>query len=64
MSNPIENGLTDREFWDRMLKNSLVVKRMPAWMKGSPVNKRSPIAAKITENRVSLKSGASLNRQA
>jgi len=64
MSNPIENGLTDREFWDRMLKNSLVVKRMPAWMKGSPVNKRSPIAANITENRITLKSTPSANRQA
>ncbi len=64
MSDPIENGLTDREFWDRMLKNSLVVKRMPAWMKGSPVNKRSPIASKITENRVTLKPGPSVNRQA
>jgi hypothetical protein len=64
MSNPIENGLTDREFWDRMLKNSLVVKRMPAWMKGSPVNKRTPIAAKITENCATPKPVPSVNRQA
>jgi hypothetical protein len=62
MSNTIENELKDREFWDRMAKNSLVVKRMPAWMKGSPVNKRTQIAAKITENRVNLKAGPSVNR--
>jgi hypothetical protein len=63
MFNPIEKGLTDREFWDRMLKNSLVVKRMPAWMKGSAVNKRTQIPARITENRVNLKSRPSANRQ-
>ena len=62
MSPTNENGLTDREFWDRMLKNAQVVRRMPAWMKGSPVNKRTQIPAKITLNRVNLKSGPGVNR--
>ena len=62
MSPTIDTGLTDREFWDRMLKNAQVVKRMPAWMKGSPVNKRTQIPAKLTESRVNLKSGPGVNR--
>lgn len=32
--------LTYEEFLDCMEKNSHVVRRMPDWMKGSPVNKR------------------------
>jgi hypothetical protein len=58
----IENELKNRDFWSRMAKNSLAVQRMPAWMKGSPVNKRTQIAAKITEGKVNLKSVPSVNR--
>jgi hypothetical protein len=62
MSNTLEIQLKDQQFWDRMAKNSVVVKRMPAWMKGSPVNKRTQIAAKITESKNNVKSAPGLNR--
>lgn len=62
MSNTMENDLKNREFWSRMATNSLVVQRMPAWMKGSPVNKRTQLAAGITEKKVNLKAAPSVNR--
>jgi len=62
MSDTPEIELKNQEFWSRMAKNSLVVQRMPAWMKGSPVNKRTQLAAKITEKRTSVKAAPSINR--
>jgi hypothetical protein len=62
MANMLENQLKDQEFWNRMAKNSLVVQRMPAWMKGSPINKRTQIAAQITEKRTNIKAAPSANR--
>lgn len=35
-----ERLLVHPEFWKRMEENSKLVKRMPQWMKGSPVNRR------------------------
>jgi hypothetical protein len=29
-------------FWDRMEQNSEYVSKLPDWVKGSPVNERSP----------------------
>lgn len=62
MSSTPESELKNQEFWSRMAKNSLVVQRMPAWMKGSPVNKRTQIAAKITGNRINAKTAPAPNR--
>jgi hypothetical protein len=62
MSNASDNELKNREFWSRMAKNSLVVQRMPAWMKGSPVNKRTQLPAKLTESRMVRKSASAPNR--
>lgn len=36
--------LTHESFWAHMEKNSEIVARMPAWMKGSPVNYRPDAA--------------------
>jgi hypothetical protein len=30
-------------FWDRMEENSEYVSKLPDWVKGSPVNERSPV---------------------
>ena len=44
-----EYELTDKEFLDCMKKNSRVVRSMPDWMKGSPVNRRMQEPAVETE---------------
>jgi hypothetical protein len=51
MPNTPVSDLKNQAFWKRMAENSAVVQRMPAWMKGSPINKRTQVAAKITENK-------------
>jgi hypothetical protein len=57
-----ENELKHQEFWSRMAKNSLVVQRMPAWMKGSPINKRSQITLKVSDKRINVKTTPIANR--
>ena len=37
-----DNPLKDPGFWERMQENARIVEKMPAWMKGSPVNRREP----------------------
>ena len=34
--------LAHPKFWDFMKENSKAVAQMPVWMKGSPVNQRTP----------------------
>lgn len=43
--------LTDKEFLDCMKKNSRVVRSMPHWMKGSPVNRRTQEPGVETEDK-------------
>ena len=45
-----------------MAKNSLVVQRMPAWMKGSPINKRSQMTLKVSDKRINVKTTPIANR--
>lgn len=56
MSKTRETELTHKQFWSRMEKNSAVVERMPAWVKGSPVNQRHQDAGKTADQPPILKS--------
>ncbi len=62
MPKSADNELTHQEFWSRMEKNSLVVERMPGWVKGSPVNKRTQTATEATDEKMSTKPAPSVNR--
>ena len=42
MAKEINEHLLHRGFWTHMEKNSQVVQRMDPWVKGSPVNRRTP----------------------
>lgn len=56
MSKTQETELTHKRFWNRMEKNSTVVDRMPAWVKGSPVNQRTQTTSKTVAQTVIVKS--------
>jgi len=62
MPNEPENELKYHEFWSRMGNNSAIVQRMPGWMKGSPVNKRTGNSTEVTDERTSVKAAPSTNR--
>jgi len=62
MAKKQESSLMFPEFWSRMEKNSLFVQRMPGWMKGSPINKRTLIVNKVTNQRMSVKPAPLSNR--
>ena len=40
--------LIHQKFWARMEENSKLVERMPAWVKGSPINLRTESGKKVT----------------
>ena len=62
MSKTRETELTHERFWNRMEKNSTVVERMPAWVKGSPVNQRAQTASKTADQTAIVKSALTTHR--
>lgn len=56
MSKTRETELTHKQFWSHMEKNSTVVERMPAWVKGSPINQRRQEPGKTADQPAVLKS--------
>jgi hypothetical protein len=62
MPNTPEDELKYQEFWSRMGNNSTIVQRMPGWMKGSPVNKRTDNSTEVTDERMSAKAAPTTNR--
>jgi len=62
MPNTPESELENQEFWSRMEKNSLFVQRMPDWMKGSPINKRTQTIEKVADERMCAKAAPSTDR--
>ncbi len=59
---PEDDELKYQAFWSRMGNNSTIVRRMPVWMKGSPVNKRTDNSTSGTDDRTSVKAAPSTNR--
>jgi len=62
MPNTPEDESKYQKFWSLMEENSRVVQRMPSWMKGSPVNKRTDSSTEATDERMSVKAAPSTNR--
>ena len=57
-----EDELKYQKFWSLMEENSRVVQRMPSWMKGSPVNRRTDNSTEVTDEKMSVKAVPSTNR--
>jgi hypothetical protein len=63
MPNTPENDeLKYQAFWSRMGNNSTIVQRMPGWMKGSPVNRRTDNSTEMADEKTSVKAAPSTNR--